>query len=69
MSRPDPERADWPALSVVMPVREEARHLRASVRRILAQDYPGPVEVVLALGPSRDDTHRIARELAAEHPC
>ncbi|MDP9497873.1 MAG: glycosyltransferase family 2 protein [Actinomycetota bacterium] len=68
MSRPDPERVDWPALSVVMPVREEARHLRASVRRILAQDYPGPVEVVLALGPSRDDTHRIARELAAEHP-
>ena len=58
----------WPRVSVIMTVRDEARHLRASVERVLAQDYPGPLEVVLALGPSRDDTPRIARELAAEHP-
>jgi glycosyltransferase involved in cell wall biosynthesis len=55
-----------PAVSVVMPVLNEARHLRTAVRHILDQDYPGPIEVVIALGPSRDGTDRIAAELAAE---
>ena len=38
-----------------MPVLNEERHLRAAVRSILDQDYPGDIEVVLALGPSRTD--------------
>lgn len=54
-----------PAVSVVMPVLNEARHLRTAVRHILDQDYPGPIEVVIALGPCRDGTERIAAELAA----
>jgi hypothetical protein len=58
------ERA-WPSVSVVMPVLNEARHLATSVAEILAQEYGGDVELVIALGPSRDDTDRIARELAA----
>ena len=60
--------AAWPLVSVIMTVRDEARHLRTSVERILAQDYPGRLELVVALGPSRDDTHAIARRLACEHP-
>ena len=52
----------WPGVSVVMPVLNEERHLRAAVRAILAQDYPGEVEVVLALGPSRDKTNQVAAE-------
>jgi glycosyltransferase involved in cell wall biosynthesis len=58
----------WPAVSVVMPVLNEARHLATSVRQILAQEYCGEVELILALGPSKDDTDRIARELAASDP-
>ena len=58
----------WPAVSVIMPVLDEARHLAASVTQILAQQYCGEVELVLALGPSKDDTDRIARELAATDP-
>ena len=54
-------------VSVVMPVVNEERHLRAAVERILAQDYPGPLEVVMAVGPSRDRTREIADALAAEH--
>jgi glycosyltransferase involved in cell wall biosynthesis len=56
------------AVSVVIPVLNEERYLRQSVERVLAQEYDGEVEVVLALGPSSDATHRIALELAAEDP-
>jgi succinoglycan biosynthesis protein ExoA len=55
----------WPSVSVVMPVLNEARHLAESVGEILAQKYPGEVELIIALGPSRDATDHVARELAA----
>ena len=51
-----------------MPVRNEERHLAESVRHVLGQDYPGPLELVLAVGPSADRTEELARELAAAHP-
>jgi succinoglycan biosynthesis protein ExoA len=59
------ETTTLPAVSAVMPVREEEKHLADSVARVLAQDYPGGFELVLAVGPSRDRTEQIARELAA----
>ncbi|WP_276324194.1 glycosyltransferase family 2 protein [Streptomyces sp. RFCAC02] len=55
-----------PAVSVIMPVLNEERHLRSSVRHILEQDYPGEIEVVIALGPSSDRTDEIAGQLVAE---
>ncbi|MGN6523387.1 MAG: glycosyltransferase, partial [Actinomycetes bacterium] len=55
----------WPPVSVIMPVLEEETHLAEAVARVLAQDYPGELEVVLAVGPSRDRTEAIAAELAA----
>jgi len=54
----------WPTVSVVMPVLNEERHLRSAVEAILRQDYPGKFDVCLALGPSRDGTDDVARELA-----
>jgi succinoglycan biosynthesis protein ExoA len=48
-----------------MPVLNEARYLAESVRRILAQDYPAELELILALGPSRDGTTRLAQQIAA----
>ena len=54
-----------PAVSVVMPVRDEERHLADSVACVLEQEYPGGFELILAVGPSRDRTESIARELAA----
>lgn len=55
-------------VSVIMPVRNEERHLAESVRSVLAQDYPGGLEIVLAVGPSRDRTDEIARDLATADP-
>ncbi|QTZ92281.1 glycosyltransferase family 2 protein [Streptomyces auratus] len=57
-----------PAVSVIMPVLNEERHLRNSVRHILEQEYAGEMEVVIALGPSADRTDEIAAELVAEDP-
>lgn len=54
----------WPPVSVVIPVLNEERHLGEAVARILEQDYPGELEVVLAIGPSRDRTQQIADQLA-----
>lgn len=54
----------WPGVSVVMPVIDEERHLAKAVARVLGQDYPGPIEVVLALGPSKDRTDEVAARLA-----
>ena len=56
------------AVSVIMPVLNEQRYLEESVRRVLAQEYDGEVEVVLALGPSKDRTAQIATALAATDP-
>ncbi|MFI7314498.1 glycosyltransferase family 2 protein [Streptomyces hygroscopicus] len=55
-----------PAVSVIMPVLNEERHLRNAVRHILEQEYAGEMEVVIALGPSTDRTDEIAAELVAE---
>ena len=59
------EPATLPAVSVVMPVLNEEKHLAESVAAVLGQEYPGGFELVLAIGPCRDRTEAIARELAA----
>ncbi|WP_419995482.1 glycosyltransferase family 2 protein [Streptomyces boninensis] len=55
-----------PAVSVIMPVLNEERHLRHAVEAILQQEYAGEMEVVIAVGPSKDRTEEIAAELVAE---
>ncbi|MGP3922220.1 glycosyltransferase family 2 protein [Streptomyces sp. 8N616] len=59
-------RSTPPAVSVIMPVLNEERHLRTSVRHILEQEYAGELEVVIALGPSTDRTDELAAELVRE---
>lgn len=51
-----------------MPLLNEEQHLAAAVRRVLEQDYPGELEVIMAVGPSRDRTPEIAARLATEDP-
>jgi glycosyltransferase involved in cell wall biosynthesis len=63
-----PAAGRWPSVSVIMPVLNEERHLAEAVRHILEQDYPGELELVIALGPSKDRTDQIAAELAATDP-
>lgn len=57
-----------PGVSLVMPVLDEQEHLAEAVGHALDQDYPGPLEIVLALGPSRDRTDQIAADLTRADP-
>ena len=59
---------DRGAVSVIMPILNEERHLREAVAVVLEQDYPGEIELVLALGPSTDRTDEVALALAEQDP-
>ena len=56
-----------PSVNVIMPVRNEQTHLVGAVESVLAQNYAGKLEIILAIGPSVDETDRVAKELAAKH--
>jgi glycosyltransferase involved in cell wall biosynthesis len=55
-------------VSVIMPARDAERNLPESVRHVLSQVYPGELELLLAVGPSKDRTEQIAKDLAARDP-
>jgi glycosyltransferase involved in cell wall biosynthesis len=52
-------------ISVILPVLNEEKYLADSVSAILNQKFDGPLEVILAVGPSHDKTMEIARNLAS----
>ena len=55
-------------VSFVMPVLNERGYLEHAVASALAQDVDGPMELVLALGPSTDGTTALAERLASADP-
>lgn len=63
--RTQPDR--WPSVCVVVPARDEAAVLPASLPSLLAQDYPGHAEIFLIDDGSSDGTGELARELARRH--
>ena len=54
------------AVSVVLPILNEELYLESAVKSILLQDFNGDLEIILAVGPSRDKTLEIANNLAAK---
>ncbi len=54
-----------PAVSVVIPVRNEAGAVAASIEGCLAQDYDGRLEVIVADGMSTDGTREAVAAIAA----
>ena len=58
-----------PAVSIVIPCRNEARHIEACLRGVLAfVSPPGGFEVVVADGMSEDGTRDVIARVAAEDP-
>lgn len=51
-------------VSIIVPVLQEADYIETAVTHLLEQDYTGPMEIVLALGPSTDGTNEIAHRIA-----
>jgi hopene-associated glycosyltransferase HpnB len=56
--------ADWPPVAVVVPARDEADGIAASIGSLLGQDYPA-LAIVLVDDDSSDGTADVARRAAA----
>ena len=54
----------WPAVTAVIPARDEAEYIGATVASLLRQDYPGEFSVIVVDDQSRDATAQVAREAA-----
>ncbi|MBV8592988.1 MAG: glycosyltransferase [Caulobacteraceae bacterium] len=59
-----PGPARWPSVVAVVPARDEADVIERSIGSLLAQDYPGPLRIVLVDDDSGDGTGAAARALA-----
>ncbi len=55
----------WPSVAAVIPARNEADVIGASITSLLAQDYPVPLAVILTDDQSDDGTAEAARSAAA----
>ena len=53
---------------MILPVLNEEKYLADAVNAILAQQYDGKLEVILAIGPSQDKTLEIAQQLHMNDP-
>ncbi|MCU0633374.1 MAG: glycosyltransferase family 2 protein [Gemmatimonadaceae bacterium] len=58
---------DAPTVSVILPARNEARHIRDCVRSILGSSYPA-LELIVVDDHSTDGTAALAREAAPDDP-
>ncbi|HLL26101.1 MAG TPA: glycosyltransferase [Xanthobacteraceae bacterium] len=54
----------WPAVAVVIPARDEADFIGASVGSLLRQQYSGPMTVIVVDDDSGDGTAAVARNAA-----
>jgi hypothetical protein len=63
---PDP--AAWPRVTAIVPARDEAATIGATVASLLAQDYPGAFRLIVVDDRSTDGTGDLARAAAAGDP-
>ena len=56
----------WPAVTAVVPARNEADVIASTISALLLQDYPGRFQVVLIDDQSMDGTAAAARDAAAK---
>ena len=55
-----------PAVTACLPVYNGASYLPAKIASLLAQDYPGPLDILIYCDGCSDDTEAVARRLAAD---
>ena len=60
-----PAPAAWPAVTAVIPARDEAEGVGQTIASLLQQDYPGAFSVILVDDQSSDGTAEVARQAAA----
>ena len=60
-----PPPAELPALSIIVPARNEADNLQQLLPSLASTSYPGPVEIIVVDDNSADETACVARDLGA----
>ena len=60
-----PAPSAWPAVTAVIPARDEAESVGQTIASLLNQDYPGAFSIVLVDDQSSDGTAEVARRAAA----
>lgn len=59
--------SNFPLVTVILPIRNEAAYIERGLRAILEQDYSGPVEILIVDGMSTDETRKIIQGVSALH--
>ena len=57
---------EWPALAAIVPARNEAGLIAASIGSLVRQDYKGAWCIILVDDESSDDTVAIAQQAVPE---
>jgi hopene-associated glycosyltransferase HpnB len=58
----------WPHVTAIVPARDEAACIGRNIASLLAQDYPGALDIIVVDDASRDATAQAAGEAAKERP-
>jgi len=57
----------WPRITVVLPIRNEAKFIARTIQYLQDQDYPrDKLEILAVVGDSRDNTAEIVQQIAAQ---
>lgn len=67
MSENKGDLAERPFISIVMPIRNEARFIRDTLLQLVCQDYPS-YEIIVSDGMSDDGTRAIVTDMAQQYP-
>lgn len=57
-----------PRIALIATVRNEEKYIEAALDSVLAQEYPSTFQVILSVGPSKDNTYGLVREYALRDP-
>lgn len=61
------DRGAYPAVSVIIPCRNERDHVSRCLRSVAENGYPGKLEIIVVDGMSHDGTREVLRELEARN--
>lgn len=62
-------KAEYSLISLVLPVRNEADHIQATLSSIMQQDYPlNKMEILVVDGMSKDRTRAVIQDWVNQHP-
>ena len=69
MINSQPSVADDPLVSIILPIRNEARYIARCLQAVLTQDYPRDrIEILVVDGMSEDGTREMVARFAAQDP-